>query len=263
MKKIISYTFISIIYITSISAQSEANFKDKEGRKQGFWVVLDSAKKKVYEGHFVDDIAVGKFTYYYSIGTKKSEATYLKNGTVVYAKMYDLGGKFIGEGKYVNEKKDSIWKFYAATGELLSEENYVNGVKNGVCKIYYPNGNTVESKNWKNGVADGPCKKYFNNGVLRYDGNYKNNMVDGELKFYFTNGQLYAKGKYVKDVKDGEWIFYTKEGAFDRKELYANGRLLSEDLNIISKEQQQKERLQYQEQTEKEGNENPHVDPYK
>ena len=44
------------------------NKTDAAGKKQGHWVKLDADKKKMYEGNFIDNIPVGKFTYYYDIG---------------------------------------------------------------------------------------------------------------------------------------------------------------------------------------------------
>lgn len=265
MKKIIVIILLSIAYTSATFAQIGANYADEKG-KQGFWVGVDSTKKKIYEGHFVNDKPVGTFTYYYNNGSKKSEATFSPNGSQVYAKMYNIGGTFIAEGQYLNEKKDSLWRFYdAKNGKLLSTSFYRNGLKHGESKVYYPNGNVVESKMWLNGVAEGPCKKYFNNGQLRYDGNYHNNLVHGTLKFYFTNGKLYATGDYVNDLKHGDWVYNKKEGGFDHKEVYRHGKLLSEDLNLITKEQQEKERLKYLEKTERErrsgGGMEQHLDP--
>lgn len=249
------------VFGTSANAQDTLNQTDEKGRKQGYWIKKDSDKKKVYEGRFVNNIPTGKFTYYYDTGTPWSVSVFSQNGTVAYTKMYDASGKLTGEGKYINQKKDSTWKFYNRDGMLISEETYILGVKNGASKVYYPSGGLVEEKYWKNGILDGPCKKYFENGQIRYTGKYVNNNVDGYVKFYFSNGKIYAEGLYVNDLKEGDWKYYNKDGTADRIEKYIKGRLQGDDPNIISREAQDKEVQEYKEQHQQPQSNSP-ADPF-
>lgn len=105
-----------------VHAQSTPNKLDAAGKKQGHWIKFDANKKKVYDGNFVNDIPVGKVSYYYDSGVLRAEMNFSKNGTIAYAKLFHPGGKLMGEGKYVSEKKDSVWKYYDEEAVLLSQE---------------------------------------------------------------------------------------------------------------------------------------------
>jgi antitoxin component YwqK of YwqJK toxin-antitoxin module len=224
--------------------QATTNRVDDKGRKQGHWVKVDDNKKKIYEGDFIDNVPTGKFSYFYDSGKPWSISTFSKNGTVTYTQMFDGAGNLTAEGKYVNQKKDSIWKYYNREGKLISDENYVNGVKVGAEKVYYSTGGIVEEKFWKNGQLNGPRKKYFENGEIRYEGSYVNGKVEGYTKFYYSNGKVYVEGLYVNDLKHGKWKYYKKDGTPDRTEEYINGQLQGADPNLIPKEQEEKERQQ-------------------
>jgi antitoxin component YwqK of YwqJK toxin-antitoxin module len=254
----IAFTFLFI----QVKSQDTINQLDEKGRKQGYWIKFDSDKKKVYEGRFVNGVPTAKFTYYYDNGTPWSVSLFSQNGTITHTKMFDAGGKLMGEGKYVNQKKDSVWKYYNPEGKLISDENYILGVKNGMSHVYYASGGIVEEKQWKEGKLHGPCKKYFENGQIRYNGQYVNNNVDGYTKFYFSNGKIYAEGLYVNDLKEGDWKYYNKDGTADRIEKYIHGRLQGDDPNVITHEEQEAERKLYEEKQQQQKNNGGPADPF-
>lgn len=249
MKNILKIVAV-FIYLLSFSAFAQTdnlNKTDAAGKKQGHWVKLDDDKKKIYEGNFVNNIPVGTFTYYYDTGTPWSITIFSKNGTVAYSKMFDAGGSLTGSGKYVSEKKDSLWNFYGRGGKLLSSENYVNGVKNGIFRVYYSNGEIAEEKSYKMGVLEGPCTKYFESGQLKYQGNYVKNKVEGKASFYHPSGKVNAEGTYVNDLKNGPWKYYKEDGTLERTDEYLNGLFIGKkDPNIIPKAQEEKEKKQFE-----------------
>jgi antitoxin component YwqK of YwqJK toxin-antitoxin module len=227
-------------------AQDAPNKKDAAGKKQGHWIKLDENKKKVYDGNFTNDIPTGTFTYYYPTGEVKAVTVFSKNGTIARTKMYTVGGKIMGEGKYVNEKKDSLWKFYDEDGGLLSEESYVNGLKDGKSKVYYMSGNLAEERTWKMGVLDGPRANYFESGQIKYKGQYVKGKVEGKVTFYHLTGKVDAEGMYVNDLKNGPWKYYNEDGSLKRTDTYSYGTLTSPDPNFVPKEQLDKEKRQYE-----------------
>ncbi|MDF2436270.1 MAG: hypothetical protein K0Q95_646 [Bacteroidota bacterium] len=227
-------------------SQEALNKKDANGKKQGHWIKLDINKKKVYDGNFVNDVPTGLFTYYYPTGEKKAETVFMKNGTVAYTKMFAMGGKIMGEGKYINEKRDSLWKFYDDGGGLISEETYLNGLKEGKSKVYYTNGQLAEERMWKAGVLDGPRTNYFEGGTLKYKGQYTKGKVAGKVTFYYPSGKPEAEGVYVNDLKDGPWKYYKEDGTIKRTDIYSDGVLTSPDPNVIPKEEVEKEKKKYQ-----------------
>ena len=97
-----------------------------------------------YEGNFVDGIPVGEFKYYYPNGKIKAVSMMSENGKFSRAKMYHRNGRLMAEGKFVEQKKDSIWNYYSEyDGILLSTEIYKDQLKSGVWKNFLPG--------WKNG----------------------------------------------------------------------------------------------------------------
>jgi antitoxin component YwqK of YwqJK toxin-antitoxin module len=243
-------TIISIItlffYFSSFfsSAQSDnLNKTDATGKKQGHWIKLDDDRKKMYEGSFVEGIPVGKFTYFYDTGTPWSVTFFSNNGKISHTQMFDAAGKLTAEGKYVNEKKDSLWKFYSKSGKLISTENYINGIKNGTFKVFYENGELLEEQNWKNGVQEGVSAKYFDSGQLKYQRNYINNKVEGKATYYYPSGKVNIEGVYKNDLKEGHWKYYKENGTLERTDEYVNGLFVGKkDPNVISKEVEEKER---------------------
>ena len=121
------FNFSSCRFAVFFQAKSQdaPNRKDEKGQKQGHWVKLDDKKKKIYEGDFIDDIPAGKFTYFMIRVNLGVFGCFQIKGTVTRTKMFDAAGNITAEGKYINQKKDSIWKYYNHEGKLISDEEYV------------------------------------------------------------------------------------------------------------------------------------------
>ncbi len=64
------------------------------------------------------------------------------------------------------------------------------------------------------------------------------------LNFIIQMVKVYVEGLYVNDLKHGKWKYYKKDGTPNRIEEYINGRLQGADPNLISKEQEEKEKEQ-------------------
>jgi antitoxin component YwqK of YwqJK toxin-antitoxin module len=239
----------SLFFSLATQAQEAPNTTDAAGKKQGHWIKFDEDHKKIYDGNFLNGIPVGKFTYYYDSGVPWSISVFSQNGKVARSQMFDAGGKLIGEGKYVNEKKDSIWKFYNPEGKLISDESYINGVKNGNCRIYYASGQVSELKTWKNGKLNGVCKKYFETGEIKYSGQFVEDKVEGKVSFYYKSGKVDAEGLYKNDLKEGAWKYYKEDGTIKRTDTYVNGIMVNttdKGKDVITKEQQAEEKKKSQ-----------------
>lgn len=226
-----------------LGQHEKLNYTDSQGKKQGHWVKLDDNNKKKYAGGFVNDIPTGKFIYYFETGTPWAITYFSENGRLTRTQMFDGGGKMTAEGKYINEKRDSVWKFYNNSEKLISIENYIKGVKDGAFVVYYSNGEIAEEKMWKKGVLEGPCNKYFETGVLKYQGLYSNNKVEGKATFFHSSGKVYAEGVYNNDMKQGKWKYYKEDGTVSRVDSYTDGKhKKGTNPNVITKEQVEKEK---------------------
>ena len=247
LTKTLFFAISVLFFITQVRAQDAPNVTDMAGKKQGHWIKYDENKKKIYDGNFADNIPEGKFIYYSSIGTPKAITFFSGNGKIARTQHFNINGKIAGEGKYIDQKIDSIWKFYNDAGLLLSVELYSDGAKNGSCKVYYPNGQISEDKMFLNGRPNGNCTKYFESGTIKYKGQTIIDKAEGKTTFYFSNGKVNAEGYYKNDLKDGSWKFYNQDGTLKKTVLYVNGVTNDKsELNIINKEEEEKARKQYE-----------------
>lgn len=212
------------------NAQITINKTDDKGLKQGYWVKLNpTTGKPAYKGTFKDDKPVGVFKYYYSeIDTMKTVMEFKNNGTVGYATVFYMTGKKQAQGKYVNEKKDSVWTFYDELGKLLSTEGYKDGKKEGKSLIYYPNGEISEERNFKNDLNHGVFKQFFEGKKVKGEGTYVDGKQVGKSAFYYPSGIPAAMGYYKENGnRNGVWVYKDKDGKITSKDVYDNGKLLN------------------------------------
>ena len=96
----------------------------------------------------------------------------IKNGKG-YIKEYDVNGKLIFEGEYINGERNGKRKKYyrddyenegdgASQGYYVYEGEYLNGKKNGYGKEYY---------------------KFRSKSKLQYEGEYLNGKINGKEKY--------------------------------------------------------------------------------
>jgi len=231
------YFLLAILYFSPLfwrGAGCEAlaqNKTDAQGLKQGYWEKTDPKTGKIiYKGTFKDNKPQGLFTYYYE-GTDsvRSKSDFRQDGKIAYVQMFHLvSGKIQAKGKYISEKKDSTWNFYDERGKVLSTEGYKDGNKHGLSKVYFPDGKLSEEKNYKNGLLDGPFKMLFDDKKPKAEGKYVNGNYEGLCVWYYPNGVPAAKGLYEVGKKKGVWMYKDKDGKITSKEVWANGRQLSD-----------------------------------
>jgi antitoxin component YwqK of YwqJK toxin-antitoxin module len=220
-------SFILLFISASFAAFSQENQSDAKG-KQGRWVKKDAENKPIYEGQFKDDKPYGEFKYYYETGQVKFITVFSENGKVARTKMYYESGKMMACGKFINEVKDSTWKYFSETdGMLMREENLTNGKKNGICKVYNFDSTLAKQETWKMDVLNGPVKEWFQMGKLKMEGNYTNGKLDGKATYYFPEGTVCASGTFKAGVKDGTWSYATSNGKQGSQEIYKDGKLVS------------------------------------
>jgi antitoxin component YwqK of YwqJK toxin-antitoxin module len=206
---------ISLAFLLSfftLLAQPAINQMDAKGKKQGKWLRKDAKGILLYEGTFKDDKPTGEFKYYYDTGELKTVSVFSGAGTVSRTKHYFPGNILMAEGKYINQKRDSIWKFYNGPNSLVSEETYKNGKKDGTEKILDGKGNVVEVKLWKDSIPEGAWKKFYPNGDIQEEKIYKAGLIEGEVHFYFPEKKKAVTGNYLHSVKTGKWTYHNRDG---------------------------------------------------
>jgi len=236
---------INAVYIYADTGTA-LNRIDKEGRKQGLWEKRYSDGNLRYRGHFIDDRPYGVFKNYYDeTDSLQAIRAFYDSGLVAYVHMFYITGALEAEGKYVNEKKDSIWKFYSAVQRLILKSQYANNKREGKSVSFYPDGNTLEVKTWQNDSENGPFQQYYDEGLLREEGNYAHGWMEDTLYIYDLDGNMAIKGKYLHDMKEGSWIYY-KDGTPKDTLIYHRGRCVNCDKYMPTKRQEDSLKIHYQ-----------------
>jgi len=230
MKKVIFSIFLFMFSLSTMLAQeSKHNQTDEKGYKQGFWKKYDEMGYVRYEGYFKDNIPVGEFKYYYPDGNIRVISKMFNEGKGSRSKLFHRNGKLMAEGKYFEQKKDSVWNYYSEhDGVLLSTEIYVETLKQGVWKNFYPDGIVAEEFFYENDVRQGIWKQYFTDATIKLEGLYLNDHREGFFRIYHPNGQIEVSGVYHNDLKNGLWVEFDEQGKKLKEEEYKMGKLISE-----------------------------------
>jgi antitoxin component YwqK of YwqJK toxin-antitoxin module len=216
-----------LVLFFSVNYNSQTT--DAQGRKQGYWKKKDEKTGKlIYEGEFKDDKPTGKFIYYYPNDTaRRAVMFFYHNGEVAYANLYHpTSGRLMAQGKYVNEKKDSIWKYFDEAGKLISTENYINGKKEGKAFVFLNEIEIIEEVVYKNDKKHGPYKQYYQAGKIKCTGHYENGEKQGKFTWYYPNGKIYQVGNYINGQPEGIFLIFEKDGKIKEKQVFFKGTLL-------------------------------------
>lgn len=229
--KVISFVFYFLFLTISFHAQNSINFTDAKGKKQGLWIKRDSKDFIQYLGNFKDDKPTGTFRYYYpySDTIPRTILKFHPNGKDAYAQNYHLSKLLASEGKFIDQKKDSIWKFYSEEGFLICKENYKNDKKNGLSVNFYPTGQVFHEVPYKEDLKNGKSIEYYENGKIKSEGNWVNGLQEGKFSHYFPSGTIAASGIYRQGKKHLIWIYNSSDNKPQPREVYNMGRLLEGD----------------------------------
>jgi antitoxin component YwqK of YwqJK toxin-antitoxin module len=212
--KTISIIIVLFFALPIFSVAQTFNQTDANGLKQGKWSKTYGNGVPRYTGQFKNDKPFGEFKHYYENGTLKAITNYSPDGIVARTKTFHENSKPMAEGKFIKQKKDSIWNYYSEVdGRLISDETYRKGVLNGLSRTYYPEtGNVAESIEFKNGKKQGELRKYFPEGNIMTEGTYVDDLLDGEFTLYFPDGSTQLKGQYKNGIQIGQWHYFDEQG---------------------------------------------------
>jgi len=190
------------------------NQLDANGNKQGKWIKSFANGVPRYEGQFKNDKPYGEFKHYYFSGVLKATTKYSPDGIVARTKTFHENSQPMAEGKYINQKKDSVWRYFSdVDGKLISDETYKKGELQGISTIYYPeNGKVAKSIEYKDGLKNGELRKYFPEGGIMTEGTYLNDQLDSDFTLFFPNGKVQLKGQYKNGRQVGNWIYFDENG---------------------------------------------------
>lgn len=192
---------MSLIFILGIlvpsaragfSQDDKINQKDREGKKQGKWIVF--GKDRPEEG-------------------------------------YPSDGK-IEEGAYKDDRKEGLWIKYhndGVTPKLKGE--FVNNRPQGEYIKLYPNGKIKEKGTFERNLYRDSLKRFHENGKLEYEAKYnESGKEQGAVKYFYPNGQLEFEyqsndgkptGKAIRYYENGdikEVLYYGEDGSVEKSE---------------------------------------------
>jgi antitoxin component YwqK of YwqJK toxin-antitoxin module len=210
------------------------NKTDAQGRKQGPWVKYHADGKIIlYSGQFKDDKPVGEFRYYYPSGKVRSIVQHESNG-VSYSWFYNETEVLLMEGKFIHQKRDSVWREYNNRGLLFSEATYKNNRLQGPRREYFLDEQELQgvlicrkAEQYVDSLLHGPFVEYYSSGKERIKGSYEKGQKEGWWINYYPNGQCEFKVKYRKDSRYGYAYGYDDQGTLLSTSYFLDNRKLS------------------------------------
>lgn len=225
MIRILSMLFL-VLLVDCGYAQSNMNQLDDKGRKQGLWKKELANGNLLYEGHFKNDQPVGEFKRYHTNGLLKARLIYSEKSDTTVAELYDLRGKLMAKGNYLNQQKEGLWKYFQKD-QLVSEEHFIHDKKNGISKTYYQTGELFEETTWVDDQKTGVYRAYFKSGSPYLECMMLNGKRNGTCLVYYENGKHELDALYEQGLRNGEWRYYHENGDFSHQLAYDTGTLLN------------------------------------
>ena len=234
LRSLISALLIFLPAALLCQPESGINKSDTDGRKQGKWIKKYPGNSVMYEGFFRDNYPEGEFRRYYENGTIKSILNYSNKGREADASIYHQNGYISARGRYIDQKKEGIWKFYSefVSEYLVSEESYSGNRRNGSSVKLYPDGTIAEKLNYINDTASGEWTKYYPNSTVCLKSTLCKGKINGKFEAWFNTGVLQFSGEYRGDKREGTWIIYEKDGTVRYKLEYTGGVTKNREMDI-------------------------------
>ncbi len=208
---------------TTLSAQSDINQMDADGKRHGVWKKMYPGTKQLrYEGTFEHGKEVGTFKFYCEKCKDRPTAIKKFNAkdNIAHVQYFTMKGKLVSEGKMDGKNRIGEWIYYQKkSGDVMTKETYVNGKLDGKKITYYPNGKVTEELNYVNGQMEGQNNYYSPDGILIKKLKYRNNQLQGEATYYDAYGNVVIEGFYKDGKKHGLWRYY-KNGKIELEEIY-------------------------------------------
>lgn len=203
---------------------AQLNQTDSNGLRQGKWQKKQANGRLLYEGEFKDGKPVGEWKRYHPGGQLKAIMAYKED--TAQTQLFDEWRKKVGEGIYVNQKKEGVWMIYKQ-GLKVAEESYSQGIKNGLARKFYETGELMEECDWVNNTQHGNYQVFYKTGEPYIQCKMENGVRNGLFLISFKNGRQELVGEYKNNLRHGEWKYHNEEGELWYTLLYDNGQILN------------------------------------
>lgn len=208
---------------------SQTNQTDLNGLRQGLWKKKQVNGRLIYEGNFKDGTPIGEWQRYHTNGQIKAQIKYSEVSDSAYTQIFDVLGKKVAEGIYVNQKKEGSWIYFSGK-RIVSEEQFKKGLKNGISKKYYDSGELMEEIGWVNGKQQGSYQIFYKDGKPYLQCKMKQDQRHGLCLIHSQKGRLEMEANYRNNLRHGEWKYYNGQGKLKYTLYYNEGELLNPEV---------------------------------
>ena len=206
---------------------------DKEGRRQGRWLLYYKSGEIKAEGNYLDGLREGEWIFYYESGEVEQRGFYEKgeyDGEWVWS--FKNGDKKRFE-QYIKGVEYGDFIEYDSIGNILLKGNYRNGLREGEW-IYHVNDHKEEGF-YISGKKNGEWIHSFNDGTVIFRGSFSFGEPTGLHKVWSAKGTLISSGRFREGVKHGKWYLYKPNGELEHSYKYRNGVLIKVDGSKVKK----------------------------
>jgi antitoxin component YwqK of YwqJK toxin-antitoxin module len=218
-KKSHDLSFISVIIILLImgctnsthkvyyptSGKLLAEYGMENGKRNGIQKSYYESGTLKEEYEMVDDSLTGMYKKYYESGNLKVECNELNGKLQGKSLAYYQNGKLQAEVTFINGSRNGPFKTYDENGALLNDGRFKNDKQDSLIYTYYPNGNVKKKFFSKEGVAEGPYQIYLKNGKMEVGGIYHNDTTVYYNR-YNEAGDLVEKYRDLKVIPERDTI---------------------------------------------------------
>ena len=185
--------YISIIFIISFSCTQD---------KREEYVKYHTNNEVALSGTILNDLRVGRWVKYDSLGNKIQELEYDSSGLLTKRKIYSDGFLFADEEMKGEDYKHGLSTFYYPNGSIEGQNYFMENEQLGEQKFFFQDG-TLSSKYVETDTGIIDFTQYYENGNLMVKAN---SLINGEVNMYDSLGNnlydlLYRDGELVDTLK--------------------------------------------------------------
>jgi antitoxin component YwqK of YwqJK toxin-antitoxin module len=178
--------------------KAEGNYKDN--KHTGYWKFYYKNGNIEQQGLYnAKGNAEGEWKWFFSNGRELLVQQFqdgIEEGPMVE---YDDTGKVIAKGDFIEGQETASW--YYNINNYIIEGKYVEGKRDGLWKEYFPGGILRFSGSYIDDNPNGKHYYYWENGKMKEEGNYIMGKREGEWLKYEFEGNLFLK-LYYKNGKE-------------------------------------------------------------
>jgi serine phosphatase RsbU (regulator of sigma subunit) len=136
--------------------------------------------------------------------------------------------KIVEQGRYHDNRKTGLWYEYYCNGNIKNKLIFVNGRPSGPAVMYHESGKKSEEGIWYKNRWIGNYTLYYNNGLPKqeflFDGSGKRL---GICKYYYESGKISAVAPFEDGKPTGYGLNLSKQGTIDTLMFFDNGVLIN------------------------------------